>query len=316
MSDVALGVDVGGTKSLALVLGADGRVVGESRVASCAESAEALVSVVAGQVRQLCAAHDLDVATTPLGVGLAGMVTFEGRFAYSPHLAGASGAHVSHALRDVLGREGLVVDNDANLAALAEGRWGAARGESHYLMVTLGTGIGGGIVAQGQLVRGAHGFAGEVGHMSVVAGGDECVCGGRGCWERYVSGDALTRRAREAVLAGRAPELARRYGESLTSEDVAAGADEHVVEALDLLEEMGWWFAVGLANLVAVLDVSYVVVGGGLSALSHHLLPATRRHLGEMLEGRGARGEVTVREAQLGPRAGAIGAALAARGGR
>lgn len=312
MTDVALGVDVGGTKSLALVVDVDGRVIGESRVASHAESSEALVDAVSRQIRQLSAAHDLDVTTAPLGVGLAGMVTLDGDVAYSPHLAGASGVPVSHALTRVLGRQRLVVDNDANFAALAEGRWGAARGESHYVMVTLGTGIGGGIVSQGQLQRGAHGFAGEIGHMTVVAGGEKCACGGRGCWERYVSGDALTRRAREAVAAGNAPTLAQLYGEALTSEDVAAGADANVHEAQRLLEEMSWWFATGLANLAAILDVSFFVVGGGLSALSHHLLPATRRHLDELLEGRDARGEVVVADAALGARAGAMGAALAA----
>ncbi len=313
MIDVALGVDVGGTKSLAVVLDATGHVLDESRVASHAESPDALVEALSRQIRQLCEVHDLDVSTIPLGVGVAGMVAIDGRVAFSPHLPGASGAQVASGLCASLARQSTVVDNDANLAALAEGRWGAARGESHYVMVTLGTGIGGGIFTESTLRRGAHGFAGEIGHMSVVARGERCACGARGCWERYVSGDALTRRAREEVAAGRAALLAARYGPALTSEDVAAAADAHVPEARALLDEMGWWLAAGLANLAAILDVSCFVVGGGLSALANHLLPATRGHLDGLLEGRAARGEVEVRDAVLGARAGAMGAALAAR---
>jgi glucokinase len=314
MSDVALGVDVGGTKSLALVLDRDGLVLNESRVPSVTNSADALVEALARQILELCAASDFDASTLPLGVGLAGMVGVDGNFAFSPHLPGASGGHVGDALARALDRTAVVVDNDANLAALAEGRWGAARDVSHYVMVTLGTGIGGGIVTNHQLQRGAHGFAGEIGHMSLVARGEACVCGGRGCWERYVSGDALTRRARGAVLEGTAPILAQRYGVEVTSEDVAAAADAGVLDATKLLEEMGWWLAAGLANLAAILDVSCFVVGGGLSALSRHLLPSARRHLGDLLEGRGARGEVVVLEAALGARAGAMGAGLAASG--
>ncbi len=314
MRDVALGVDVGGTKSLAIVLDARGQVIGESRVASAASSPEALVATLASQVGELWRARGLDAGTVPVGVGLAGMVDRQGRLAFSPHLSHASGTDVAAALGLALSRKGVAVDNDANLAALAEGRWGAARSYSHYVAVTLGTGIGGGIVTNGVLQRGANGFAGEIGHVSLVARGELCACGSRGCWERYVSGDALTRRAREAVAAGTAPRLARRYGANLVSEDVAAAAGEADAEALALLEEMGWWLAAGLANLTAILDVSCFVVGGGLSALSHHLMPPARRHLGELLEGASARGDIAVLDAALGARAWAMGAALVAGG--
>jgi glucokinase len=314
MRDVALGVDVGGTKSLALVLDRRGQVMGESRAASAASSPEELIESLVCQVVGLCDDLGLDVCSVPLGVGLAGMVDHQGRLAFSPHLSSVSGTDVAAALERALSREGIAVDNDANLAALAEGRWGAASSYSHYVAVTLGTGIGGGIVANGVLQRGANGFAGEIGHMSVVARGELCACGARGCWERYVSGDALTRRAREAVAAGTAPRLARRFGANLVSEDVAAAAGEADAEALALLEEMGWWLAAGLANLAAILDVSCFVVGGGLSALSHHLLPPARQRLGELLEGASARGDVEVLDAALGARAGAMGAALVAGG--
>ena len=311
MNDVAIGVDVGGTKSLALALDVDGAVLASSRVSSRATSADALVDALARQVEDVAARCGLDTRTVPLGLGLAGMVARNGHFAFSPHLPGASGANVGASLATALGRGNVVVDNDANLAALAEGRWGAARDEVNYVMVTLGTGIGGGIVADGRLLRGAAGFAGEIGHMTLVARGEPCPCGGRGCWERYASGSALARLAREAARDGRL-DLAK-FSVDPTGEEVAAAADRGDEGARALLEEMGWWLAAGLANLAAILDTSCFVVGGGLSALSAHLLPSARRHLVELTEGAAARPDLRVREAALGPSASAMGAALAAR---
>ncbi|MDE3083241.1 MAG: ROK family protein [Acidobacteriota bacterium] len=311
MTDVAIGVDVGGTKTLALALGVDGAVLASSRAPSRASSVDELVSALARQVTDVASRCRVDVSTVPLGLGLAGMVATDGLFAFSPHLPGASGANVGERLARVLERDDVVLDNDANLAALAEGRWGAARGEANFVMVTLGTGIGGGIVADGRLLRGASGFAGEIGHMTLVARGEPCPCGGRGCWERYVSGSALARLAREASREGRL-DVAQ-FSLDPTGEEVAAAADRGDDGARALLEEMGWWLAAGLANLAAVLDTSCFVVGGGLSALSAHLLPSARRHLLELTEGAAARPVVRVLDAALGPRASAMGAALAAR---
>ena len=311
MNDLAIGVDVGGTKSLALVLGADGAVLASSRVSSRATSVDALVDSLARQVEDVASRCGADASAAPLGLGLAGMVARNGHFAFSPHLPGASGANVGASLVTALGRGSVVVDNDANLAALAEGHWGAARDETNYVMITLGTGIGGGIVADGRLLRGAAGFAGEIGHMTLVARGEPCPCGGRGCWERYASGSALARLAREAAREGRL-DVAKFLADP-TGEEVAAAADHGDEGARALLEEMGWWLAAGLANLAAILDTSCFVVGGGLSALSAHLLPSARRHLVELTEGAAARADLRVLEAALGPSASAIGAALAAR---
>ena len=311
MNDVAIGIDVGGTKTLALALGPEGEVLASSQSPSRALSIDVLVTALASQVEGVAARCGVDVATTPIGLGLAGMVASDGLFAFSPHLPGASGANVGELLARTLGREGVACDNDANLAALAEGRWGVARNEANYVMVTLGTGIGGGIVVDGQLLRGANGFAGEIGHMTLVARGEPCPCGGRGCWERYASGSALARLAREAARDGRLNDA--HFSKDPTGEEVAVAADRGDDGARALLEEMGWWFAAGLANLAAILDTSCFVVGGGLSALSTHLLPSTRRRLVELTEGGAARPVLRVLDAALGPRASAMGAALAAR---
>ena len=313
MTDAAIGVDVGGTKALAVALDVDGTVLASSQVPSRASSVDELVDSLARQIEDVAARCGVDVKTAPVGLGLAGMVARSGLFAFSPHLPGASGANVGELLAMALARRGVVVDNDANLAALAEGRWGAARDVTDFVMVTLGTGIGGGIVADGRLLRGAGGFAGEIGHMTLVARGEPCPCGGRGCWERYASGTALARLAREAARGGRLD--VERFSDDPTGEEVAAAADRGDEGARGLLEEMGWWLAAGLANLAAILDTSTFVVGGGLSALSSHLLPSARRHLLALTEGAAARPGLRVLEAALGPRASAMGAALAARMG-
>ena len=311
MSDVAIGVDVGGTKTLCLALGDDGTVLASSRAPSRATSVDGLVDALARQVEDVAARCGVSASAVPVGLGLAGMVASDGLFAFSPHLSGASGANVGVLLAAALERESVVVDNDANLAALAEGRWGAARGEANYVMVTLGTGIGGGIVSEGRLLRGANGFAGEIGHMTLVARGEACPCGGRGCWERYASGSALTRLAREAAREGRLDTA--EFSSETTGEEVAAAAERGDASARALLEEMGWWLAAGLANLAAILDTSCFVVGGGLSATTTHLLPSARLRLIELTEGAVARPPLRVLDAALGPRGSAMGAALAAR---
>jgi glucokinase len=214
-----------------------------------------------------------------------------------------------------LGNSSVFCENDANCAALAEHEWGAGRGIRDFVMVTLGTGIGGGVVADGQLVRGRSGFAGEIGHMVVEARGAACPCGGRGCWERYASGGGLHRMTREAALDGRLATLVERGGgdpRHVRAEDVTAGAAEGLPEAVTLLREIGWWLALGLANLVAILDCGHFVIGGGLSSASDMVLPAAREYLAELVEGYETRPTITVTTSMFGPRSGAMGATLVA----
>lgn len=212
-----------------------------------------------------------------------------------------------------LGSALVFCENDANCAALAEHEWGAGRGIDDFVMVTLGTGIGGGVVADGQLVRGRSGFAGEIGHMVVEARGAPCPCGGRGCWERYASGGGLGRLTREAALAGRLPTLVGAGDPTLVrAEDVTAAAGEGLEEAEILMREVGWWLALGLANLAAVLDCGHFVIGGGLSSASDLVLPSAREYLVDLVEGYSARPAITVTASMFGPRSGAMGAAMMA----
>ncbi len=201
---------------------------------------------------------------------------------------------------------------------LAEHRLGAAKGYRHVVMVTLGTGIGGGLVVDGRVQVGAHGFAGEIGHMVVDPAGPPCPCGRRGCWERYASGGGLGLLAREAALAGKLPGVVALSGgdpESVRGEDVTAAALSGDADARRVVEEVGWWVGFGLANLACVLDPECFVLGGGLVGAGDLLLHATRRAYAELVEGGSTRPETVIVPAVLGERAGAVGAALGGRVG-
>ena len=318
MSDVAIGNDVGGTKALALLVARDGRVLGEVNAPTPHDdqlaAGEATTRVLANQVQTLCQSLHLDPASIPIGLGLPGMMRRDGHLAFAPNLQSASGAELGVQLASLLGSSLVVVDNDANCAALAEHEWGAARGVRDFVMVTLGTGIGGGVFIDDRLVRGQSGFAGEIGHMVVVADGAACPCGGRGCWERYASGGGLQRLMLQAAREGRLEELVRARGgaENLRPEDLTESARCGSSGAQALLGEMGWWLALGLSNLSAILDCGHFVIGGGLSSAADLFLPRTREALAQLVEGYRARPTITVATSLFGPRSGAMGATLVA----
>jgi glucokinase len=216
-----------------------------------------------------------------------------------PHLPGIRRHAFAGELAGRLGRP-VTVDNDGACAAWAEHRMGAGAGAGDVIMITLGTGIGAGIVTGGVLQRGAHGFAGEPGHRVIDPEGPDCACGRGGCWEQYASGRALARLASE------------RAGRPVSSEEVVAAARTGDLAAAETLDRFGWWFALGLANLVAVLDPEIVVVGGGLVEAGEVLFDPLRRAYRELVMAGDVRPEVPIVPAALGERASAVGAALLA----
>ena len=173
----------------------------------------------------------------------------------------------------------MAVDNDATCATLAEWQAGAAQGFDDVVLVTLGTGIGGGIVAGGAIQRGAHGFAGELGHMVVDPDGPPCPCGRRGCWERYASGAGLAMLARRAAADGRLAAAVAAAGsiEALRGEDVRAAALDGDDEASAVVDEFARWVALGLVNLTNLVDPAILVLGGGLAATPELYLPPVQR---------------------------------------
>jgi glucokinase len=329
---VALGVDIGGTKVLGVALDPANRVVAESRVPTPtaltpgARPGEAVADAIADVVEQLEASLGLDDAISvtetsearAVGVGAPGMLDRDGRLRFSPNLPQGHGVDWKILMGERLPGRAVVIENDANLAALAEHRLGAARGYRHVVVVTLGTGIGGGLIIDGEVQVGAHGFAGEIGHMVVDPVGPPCPCGRRGCWERYASGGGLGLLAREAALAGKLPGVVALSGgdpESVRGEHVTAAALAGDPDARRVVEEVGWWVGFGLANLACVVDPECFVLGGGLVGAGDLLIEAARRAFAELVEGGATRPETAIVAAALGERAGAVGAALAARAG-
>lgn len=299
-----VGIDVGGTKCLGVVLDSLGRIVHEERRAT-PRGEPAIVAAVA----------ELAVDLGPydsLGVGVPGLVTRDGVLRAAPNLSGVAEFAVRELLVERLGHE-VHVDNDATCATLSEWRLGAGVGCRDLVLVTLGTGIGGGLVSGGRLQHGHHGFAGEYGHMVVDPQGPPCVCGRRGCWERYASGAGLARLAREAAVGGRTArvlELAGGDPDSVRGEHVQLAAREGDADALDVIAEFGRWVAIGLVNLTNALDPELFVLGGGLAAGADLYLDPIRRWFTELLYSPDLRPHPRIEFAALGEHAGAVGAAL------
>ena len=211
-----------------------------------------------------------------------------------------------------------VVENDANAAAWGEARFGAGRGERFIVLITIGTGIGGGLVLDGVLYRGRFGVAAEIGHLNVIPGGRLCGCGNKGCWEQYASGRALVREAQE--LARRSPEEARRllelgggWPEGITGPIVTEAAKAGDPAALRCFEVLAQWLGHGMADLAAILDPGLFVLGGGVSEAGEILRAPAAAEYEERLTGHGRRPLAEVRLAELGPEAGIVGAADLAR---
>ena len=308
-----LGVDIGGTKLLAACLDESGGLHGEHSV-KVPSTADDLLEAVVDAAGHLCGG----LPPLAVGMGVPGLVDSTGTVRIAPNLRGITGAPLSQALAERFPSSRCWVGNDATAACWAEHSVGSAAGSGEVLLVTLGTGIGGGIVSGGRIAEGVHRFAGEIGHMVVDPDGPECPCGRRGCWERFASGEALGGFGREAASSGgsaRVLELAGGSIASLRGEHVTAAALEGDEGAAAIMDRFSWWVALGLANLANALDPELIVIGGGLVSAGDALLGPVRRWFAEMVEAPEARERTRIVLAALGQRAGAIGAGLLANGG-
>jgi len=277
------GIDVGGTKCLGVAIDEHGVV--QATIRKPTPPANELADLLAEIFGELGKCESL-------GVGVPGLITPDGVIRASPNLRGAVELPLRSQLEERL-KSRVWVDNDANCACLAEFEIGAARGFNDVWMVTLGTGIGGGLISGGLLQRGAHGYAGEIGHMVVQPDGVKCPCGRFGCWERYASGSALSH------LAG------GEMGESLIARAACGEPD-----AIGVVDVFARWVAMGLVNLTNMTDPSCIVLGGGLATSSEILMPVVQKWFSEMLYSPQHRTHPRLCAAELGEYAGAIGAAL------
>ena len=310
---LTIGIDIGGTKILAGVVDSSGTVVELRRRPTLGHDVVGVENSIVELVTELQQQYDV----AAVGIGAAGFVdASRSTVMFAPHLAWRNEplrARVASRIPIPV-----VVDNDANTTALGESRFGAGAGYRYVLCITLGTGIGGAIVVDGRVFRGANGMAGEFGHMQVVPDGHRCPCGNRGCWEQYASGNALEREARELIVA-RSPvahhlsEVCGGDPEKLTGPLVTEAARQGDPLSVELLSDVGRWLGTGVAGLVAAFDPSAVIIGGGVSDAGELLLGPTRESMLRSLVGRGFRAEPPVLLAELGPHAGFIGAADMAR---
>jgi glucokinase len=309
---LAVGVDLGGTKIAAGLVDEDGAVRSEVR-RETPEGPDAVVDAIAGVLDEL----GPDARDLPVGIGAAGFVDAGRRTVlFSPNLQWNE-VPLADAVSERTGCA-VVLENDANAAAWAESRFGAGAGAASMVLITVGTGIGGGIVLDGALVRGGFGIAGEFGHLALVQGGRGCGCGQEGCWEQYASGSALIRAARELVTGGDEAGAALRAAcagdpDALRGGDVQEAAAAGDPAAVALLADLGRWLGAGMAAVAAVLDPGVIVVGGGVVANGDLLLEPARAEYRRRLPAAEHRPVAEIHPARLGPAAGMVGAADLAR---
>ena len=309
-----IGIDVGGTKVLGGVVDASGEILLEARRETPREGGKALTAAITDVARELMDAYSVE----SIGISAAGFVSSDRKtMLAAPNIAGWNGVDLDAELTALIGLP-VVIENDANAAAWGEAAFGAGRGHGHLLIVTVGTGIGGGMVVNGNLYRGGFGTAAEIGHMRVVPEGHLCGCGARGCFEQYASGSALMRHAREAISA--TPELARNllalgdgtvYG--LTGKHVTEAAHAGDAVALAAFNTTAQYLGAGIAALSVILDPTRIVIGGGVVDAGEILLEPTRQSLIRHMPFAGKHPYPDIVPAELGNKAGLVGVANLAR---
>ncbi|WP_265444080.1 ROK family glucokinase [Flexivirga meconopsidis] len=314
MGKWGIGVDIGGTKIAGGVVDAAGRIVRRARRDTPAHSPDQIAAVTSEVILELARAEDSDPAG--VGVACAGYIDKVGSTVlFAPNLAWRD--EPLKARLSAVVQLPVLIENDANAAAYGEFVQGGGRDVDDMIMLTIGTGVGGGIISDGNLIRGAYGIGGEVGHLRVVPEGIRCGCGNRGCFEAYASGTALVREARDLVRsgsphAGRLAELCGGDADQLKGKHVTQAAVAGDPAAVELLADLGRWIGEAAASLAALMDPQLFVIGGGVADADDLLLDPIRVGYERQLTGRGHRPEATFVRAELGNDAGVIGAAMLA----
>ena len=311
---LTVGVDVGGTKVLGGVVDASGKVLATSRRDTPREGGIELTKTIAEVALELMQKHSI----TAVGVSAAGFVSSDRKtMLATPNIADWNGVQLDVELTKLIGLP-VVIENDANAAAWGEAKFGAGRNQAHMMMLTIGTGVGGGIVVNNELYRGAFGIAAEFGHLRVVPEGHLCGCGARGCFEQYASGSALRRHAREAISAS--PDLARNLLargdgtiDGLTGQAITDAAREGDAVALAAFQTTAQYLGAGIASLAVLLDPSCVVIGGGVIDAGEILLAPTREAMKRYMPFAGKHPYPEIVAAELGNEAGLVGVADLAR---
>jgi glucokinase len=306
----AIGVDVGGTKIAAAVVSPEGKILNEVRYPTQAVPPNRLIETIARAITEV--KDGFEVGGVCLAVpGL--ILAAENKVIFAPNLHEIENIRLDEEIGSSTGTS-VTVENDANAAAWGEFRYGAGKDVEHQVFITLGTGVGGGIITHGVLLRGAQGAGGELGHVTIDATGPRCGCGNHGCLEALASGTAIRRRAREVANDRPDSALGRLAVErEVLGEDVTRLAQEGDEASILVLEETGRWLGIGLAGFVNTFNPEVIPVGGGASRAGELILEPARREV--HLRARSpSRDLVEIKEATLGPESGVLGAAALARG--
>ena len=310
MAPNTIGIDVGGTKVLGGVVAESGEILTTARRDTPREGGRALTQAIADVAIEL----SKDFPVDSIGVSAAGFISSDRQtILATPNIAGWNGVNLVAELVEILGKR-IVLENDANAAAWGEFKFGAGRGRNDLMLLTLGTGVGGGLILNGELFRGAFGIGAELGHIRIVPEGHLCGCGIRGCLEQYSSGSALLRHAREAISAS--PDLARNLLargdgtlEGLKGQHITEAAREGDPVALAAFNTMANYLGAGLASLCAVIDPSCIVIGGGVIDAGEIFLGPTREAALRLLPFSGKHPYPEIIAAELGNNAGLVGVA-------
>jgi len=305
-----IGIDVGGTKVLGGVVSETGEILTTARRDTPREGGRALTQAIADVANEL--AHEFPVDS--IGVSAAGFISSDRKtILATPNIAGWNGVNLDRELNEILGKT-IVLENDANAAAWGEFKFGAGRGRNDLMLLTLGTGVGGGLILDGALFRGAFGIGAELGHIRIVPEGHLCGCGIRGCLEQYSSGSALLRHAREAISAS--PDIARNLLargdgtlEGLKGQHITDAARDGDPVAMAAFNTMASYLGAGIASLCAVIDPSCIVLGGGVIDAGEIFLGPTREAALRLIPFSGKHPYPEIVAAELGNHAGLVGVA-------
>jgi glucokinase len=305
-----IGIDVGGTKVLGGVVSPTGEILETARRDTPREGGRALTQTIADVAIELSNSYPVD----SIGVSAAGFISSDRQtILATPNIAGWNGVNLDDELTKILGKR-IVLENDANAAAWGEFKFGAGRGRTDLMLLTLGTGVGGGLILNGSLFRGAFGIGAELGHIRIVPEGHLCGCGMRGCLEQYASGSALMRHTREAISAS--PDLARNLlargdgtQEGLKGQHITDAARDGDPVALAAFNTLAGFLGAGIASLCAVIDPSCIVLGGGVIDAGEIFLGPTRDAALRLIPFSGKHPYPEIVPAELGNSAGLVGVA-------
>jgi len=311
-----LGIDVGGTKILTAVVSSQGEILSRDyRLTPAKKGVKAVVRAIVDSANHALDQTNVTAAEIKaIGIGAPGLSNPEAGILYtSPHLPGWRDVP----LRDIIGKEigkRAFLANDGNAAALGEFYFGAGRGTRNLIYITISTGIGGGVIINGELYTGASGVAGELGHMTIDYKGPQCQCGNTGCWETLASGTALAREARQRIREGIETSILKYTGgdvEKVTGAVIHSAAKEGDSLAKELIAQVSYYFGVGLANLVNIFNPELIITGGGLSRIGDMLLKPAYKVAGERAFEEASRA-VRFSLPELGDDVGVLGAAVVA----